>query len=266
MSELTKRTITALILAPIVLYTTWISNPYPFFYLIVFIMTLCWWEIVTMKNIDTPILLAFGGWVMFTVNLYLFLTQQFHFLPFFWAISSVITLVSLFMLVEPERGRRVFNRLLVGIIYLGFLLPFILLLKIKNPHWALLALMLTWIFDAGSYFIGKSFGKHAFMPRISPKKSWEGFLGGLAIVIISAILIGPYLGINNLALKLSLALIVALLATSGDLSESFIKRAYGVKDSSSLLPGHGGFLDRIDSLCFVFLGFYMVYVFGGKFF
>ncbi len=104
------------------------------------------------------------------------------------------------------------------------------------------------------------------MPRVSPKKSWEGFLGGLATVIVSSFVISPYLGFNSLALKLSLALIAALLATLGDLSESFIKRAYGVKDSSALLPGHGGFLDRIDSLCFVFLGFYLVYIFGGKFF
>jgi len=113
----------------------------------------------------------------------------------------------------------------------------------------LLFLGTIWIGDSGAYYIGKRFGRHAMAPRISPKKTWEGLAGGVTATIAGAFLLRWILG-AGLAWQhiLAIGIILAITAPVGDLVESQLKRATGVKDSSGLLPGHGGLLDRTDSL------------------
>ena len=116
-------------------------------------------------------------------------------------------------------------------------------------RFVLLFLGTIWIGDSGAYYVGKTFGRHPMAPRISPKKTWEGLAGGVTTTIAGAFLLRIGLGVD-LAWQhtLAVALILAVTAPVGDLVESQLKRATGVKDSSSLLPGHGGLLDRTDSL------------------
>lgn len=117
--------------------------------------------------------------------------------------------------------------------------------------------ILIWLSDTGAFIVGSLFGKHKLFPRLSPKKSWEGFIGGLLFCVGAAI--GMYylfehpvhFGGNGLWIMIGFGIIVPIFATLGDLVESMIKRAVGVKDSGKLLPGHGGMLDRIDSLLMV---------------
>lgn len=124
-----------------------------------------------------------------------------------------------------------------------------------NPTMLLAIFIFIWIYDTGAYCIGTLFGKHRLYERISPKKSWEGFWGGLVLCVISAVCISIWCNTFFKGPELSswiwLAMIVSVFSTFGDLCESLIKRSLNVKDSGNILPGHGGILDRIDSLLIV---------------
>jgi phosphatidate cytidylyltransferase len=119
-----------------------------------------------------------------------------------------------------------------------------------GPAWTLFALLVVWAADTGAYFVGVRYGKRKLAPRISPGKSWEGFWGGLGLSLLLSFAAWPVLGLTlgdwpALAL---VTLLAALASVLGDLFESLLKRHAGIKDSSDLIPGHGGVLDRLDSL------------------
>ncbi len=139
---------------------------------------------------------------------------------------------------------------LAGALYLGWLLSQVVHLRAgpQGLPWLALAALMVWAADVFAYFGGRAFGRHPWWPRHSPKKSWEGYIiGALAATVVGGLLAGPLVGISWLE-ALLLGLLVGLVAPLGDLAESMIKRQVGAKDSSALIPGHGGVLDRIDSL------------------
>jgi phosphatidate cytidylyltransferase len=119
-----------------------------------------------------------------------------------------------------------------------------------GPRWALFAVAIVWAADTGAYFVGVRFGKRKLAPRISPGKSWEGLYGGMAATLLFALAARSMLHVSyaSLPLLLLLTLITGLISVAGDLFESLLKRHAGIKDSSDLIPGHGGVLDRLDSL------------------
>ena len=112
-------------------------------------------------------------------------------------------------------------------------------------------LILVWINDTGAYLAGITLGRHKLLPRISPKKSWEGAIGGTVMTLLASFWLSSIMGILDTMNWMVLALIVSVFGVLGDLVESMFKRSADVKDSGSLLPGHGGILDRIDSILFV---------------
>jgi phosphatidate cytidylyltransferase len=133
----------------------------------------------------------------------------------------------------------------------------IVALQSRSPWLALAAMAIVWIADTAAYFVGRRFGRRKLAPRISPGKTWEGACGGIAAVVIYALALLPFAAAAGLerpldgsAIALWIAFSIALAALSivGDLFESLLKRRAGVKDSGSLLPGHGGVLDRSDAL------------------
>jgi len=128
----------------------------------------------------------------------------------------------------------------------------------EGPSILLGTFLLIWMNDSTAYFTGKSIGKHLLFERLSPKKTWEGFLGGFFFTLISAAL---FFYINHsltLILWISIAIIISSLGTLGDLVESMFKRSLSIKDSGSILPGHGGFLDRFDSYLIAFPFVYFI--------
>ena len=120
----------------------------------------------------------------------------------------------------------------------------------KGPMWTLFVLLVIWAADTGAYFAGSRWGRRKLAPRISPGKSWEGLFGGLGLALALAAAALPLLGLAwwQLPQLLMLVMLTVLVSVAGDLFESLVKRHAGAKDSSHLIPGHGGVLDRIDSL------------------
>ncbi len=119
-----------------------------------------------------------------------------------------------------------------------------------DPTLFVFLFILIWAYDSGAYLFGVTFGKHRLFERISPKKSWEGFFGGWLTAIVLALVLNHLFPKFETGFMLLLATIVTITGTFGDLIESMIKRNLGVKDSGKFLPGHGGLLDRFDSIIF----------------
>lgn len=150
------------------------------------------------------------------------------------------------------------------ILYVGLLLGHLALLReVRNgAGWIFLVLLMTWAYDTGAFFAGRYRGRRPFMRHISSKKTVEGVAGGLLLSCLAGLLGLPVIGLAAWQ-GLVLGLLTGVVAQAGDLVESMIKRQMGVKDSGSLIPGHGGLLDRIDSLLFTgALGFYAAALLG----
>ena len=131
----------------------------------------------------------------------------------------------------------------------SFVLPFGTSIVSLGSVWVFAVLSITWTVDTFAYLVGRTVGRHPFSPRLSPKKTWEGTVGGIVAGTATFLAWSPVLGWSILA-AIAGGLIIAIACVTGDLAESALKRSAGLKDAGSLLPGHGGLLDRIDSLVF----------------
>jgi len=121
---------------------------------------------------------------------------------------------------------------------------------IYNPALLVALFVIIWVYDSGAYLVGVSIGKHRLFERISPKKSWEGAIGGTLTAIVASFFISKYIPEISLSHWIIISILVVVSSTFGDLTESMFKRYFGIKDSGNILPGHGGILDRFDSLLF----------------
>jgi phosphatidate cytidylyltransferase len=154
-----------------------------------------------------------------------------------------------------------------GYLYLGLCSAHLILLMAlpQGRAWLLLLTAITAASDTAAFYTGSKFGKHKLCPAISPKKTWEGFAGGLVGSLGAALLVHHFfLPEQGLLWICLIVLLLGCLGAAGDLSESVIKRAFGVKDSGSILPGHGGLLDRIDSLVLTAPVLYYLLYFGTR--
>jgi phosphatidate cytidylyltransferase len=171
----------------------------------------------------------------------------------FLPIIFLLFIVELFTKSKNPFGN--LGYLVLGLIYIG--IPFTLAQFIAidggnyYPNIILGLLLLTWANDTGAYVIGSQIGRTKLFPRISPNKTWEGSLGGVAVTFLIAWLLSIYVTELSLTNWLVLATLVSIFASLGDLIESMLKRSLGVKDSGTIMPGHGGFLDRFDAFIFI---------------
>ena len=175
--------------------------------------------------------------------------------------QGIVTVAMLFLMVMLVAamlpGRALADYLksvsatLLGVLYVA--VPLCLLvwvcLQRDGPYWTLFTLIVIWTGDSVAFFVGSAFGRHKSSPRISPSKTWEGTAGSFATALLVGLATGLYFwGKGSIAEPIVLAGLLNLAGQLGDLAESALKRSAGVKDSSQIIPGHGGVLDRIDAL------------------
>lgn len=164
--------------------------------------------------------------------------------------SALIVLIIFILLAEMFRSKAVLKNgslTILGLFYAGVLFAFLPLIRNLGLGYVVLLFLVTWGTDSFAYFIGIRFGRHKLWPAISPKKSWEGALGGLLGGILGG-LVTAFLGFSTPLIGLLAGFFGGITAEVGDLMESAMKRESNVKDSGYILPGHGGILDRVDSL------------------
>jgi phosphatidate cytidylyltransferase len=257
MKNLITRTLTAAGFVAVLLLCTW-YNQYSFIALFLLITILGMWEFYSLIEKDgarpQKIFGTIVGVLLFLSHAGLLLfsgcrTSGFYalsFIPFFF----LIFIAELFRKLEKPFHNIAFTML--GILYVA--VPFTMLNYILHVcggyHYEILfgCWFILWSNDSGAYLSGSAFGKHKLFPRVSPGKSWEGSIGGaLVAFLVTWIISGWYTCISRTDWFV-IASIMIVIGTLGDLVESLFKRSLGVKDSGSLLPGHGGILDRFDSL------------------
>ncbi|MHB8834751.1 MAG: phosphatidate cytidylyltransferase [Candidatus Methylomirabilia bacterium] len=188
--------------------------------------------------------------------------------PGVWAGAMlVLALISLWRVEDPARRFRGLAEGVLGLCYIGYAMGCLWMLRMGTAHgaaWLFLVLGATWAGDSAAYFVGSRFGRRRFSPNLSPNKTWAGAVGGLSGSLAGGLLSLPlFAGEASVWFLAATSLAVGLTGQLGDLFESLWKRAKGVKDSGNLIPGHGGILDRIDSLLIgIPVGYHIVRVWG----
>ncbi len=213
---------------------------------------LCIWEFSRMIKLT-----SYAPYVFFAIALFLMVKRQES-----YALDGVLAITilsSLFLIYQLFAKKEIIfssdrSKLGVSIRYVIFSMCFLILLPFYessfHPYLIIGILSIIWVNDSFAFLIGKNFGKNKLFPSVSPKKTIEGFFGGLIFSLLAAFIISKYNVDFSMINWLIISLIVSTIGTIGDLVESKFKRQAKVKDSGSIMPGHGGVLDRLDSLLF----------------
>ncbi len=264
-SNLLQRVLTAIILIPIALFVIFKGNEKVLFWIISVICVgsyLEYCEITSFKNNFDRILGSIFVVLLFFI--FVFYEQYFAILLTFYFCFFLSYL--LFRYGTESFTLRAGQQIL-AMLYFSLLLGFALKIFFfeKGRIWIFLLLFVNWLTDSFAYFSGTLFGKHHFS-QISPKKTIEGLIGGVIGGIIAVIVVNVFLlKINQWFELLALGILGSIFGQIGDLFESGIKRSFGVKDSGTIIPGHGGFMDRFDSLYFTspLFYFFVRFIFRG---
>lgn len=261
---LKKRVITALWLIILVVAALWFDRPLPWFTILIAAWgVLAVLEVYRLMGVSRiPVLLAIGIiWTAaFAITPYFSSTFYLSFL-----LTSIVIVSMIVLLAQPRRDGlyTAWAWMLAGSLYAGWLMSFLVRLRLDGgKEWAAMALFATFASDTLAFLVGRAIGKHKLAPRISPAKTWEGAFAGIigavvATVIIVALLPPP---IINYGWAVLFGVIISILGQIGGMAASLLKRTAGVKDSGSILPGHGGVLDRMDSVVFAGVTAYIFFV------
>ena len=253
---LKQRVITALILAPLALWGIWALSSQAFAGVIAVIFAMGAWEWTRLSGLHkTPGRVLYVALLIgLMAGIYQLLQQQPN-----WSLVILLlavmwwTLALMSVLGYPQSATMWRQAALRGVVGGLILLPswaaMLLLHRDFGPGYVILLVMLIWGADTGAYFAGRAFGHHKLAPKVSPGKTWEGVIGGmllaLAVAGVATIWLKP---VGGMSAFLILVVMTVAISVLGDLVESLFKRIVDLKDSGGLLPGHGGVLDRIDSL------------------
>ncbi len=249
-----KRILTALAGIPLFVFLIFLGSPYLFYLSVLIIALMGLNEFYCLLESEDTRLQKFFGLLMGAL-----LLRGFYYQDFTLILRSIVFSLLLLLVLRTFPRRDVTHAVkeiaitFFGLFYVCFLLGYLLLIRGQEygRAWIFFLFFAVWAGDTGAYYIGRHFGKHKLYPRISPKKTLEGSVGGLfcslAVSVISRFLFFPE---YNLLHMILLGGALGIAGQIGDLSESLLKRSAGSKDSGSIFPGHGGVLDRFDSILF----------------
>jgi len=252
-----KRILTAIILVPFILIIILYLNPFYTFLLIAIISLLMMHELWTMleKNNFPPF--KWLGYALLIMILTIFFIRSKELTNLIFILPVSILIFSLFQKENFERTLIRSGLSMLMIIYVGILCGYLIMLRSINGNeemgkkLLILLIGIVWLCDTGAFYIGSWLGRHSLIAAISPKKTVEGAIGGLIFGIIGGLLVRAIF-INNISLSkcILISFVISIISQIGDIVESLIKRSLKAKDSGTLLPGHGGLLDRMDGLIF----------------
>ncbi len=257
LSNLQQRLLTALLLLGPVLYASLLAPWWVFLPFLMLIIGLCLYEYFALAEkagLGGYSILGYAAGLAFPVGqLWVLKRPEFSLLPLVGLLAMVVPLAALGFEKNVRRYATAAPATLFGIFYVAFGLSWLVQLRFHpeqgGPMLVVLLFAVVWMGDVGAYFVGRSVGRTQLAPSISPKKTVEGSLGGFAgSLLAGAVLLYFFGDMEKLPSLLIVCALVGLVGQAGDLAESALKRAADTKDSSALLPGHGGVLDRVDSL------------------
>jgi phosphatidate cytidylyltransferase len=248
-----KRVLTAAVAIPILVFILLYTPPYVAIALVVIAMLLALHEYFVL--VELPMLFRIAGFFIAIAATLLHIWIE---LSFFLLIGTMLMLmVGLFSKLDLPAAFRATVYAFFGAAYVGGLMGFLAAIRlwpdglIPGTHLLLMLFIIIWSGDSFAYFAGRSFGRHKLAPVVSPKKTWEGAIAGFGFSIIAAVLCKfTFLQALTTVDAIILGGLIGIIGQIGDLCESIVKRAANVKDSGGILPGHGGMLDRVDSLLF----------------
>jgi phosphatidate cytidylyltransferase len=252
--ELIQRWQTALIALPVLFIIVYGSIS--FFILALVAALICLYEFygIAMKDCSMTHEACLIG---FAITFVWILLVYFNYLEYLWMLAvfnlMVLAGIIVFRFSDQPDILDIAARQASGIIYIPGLIGFMLLIhQFEKGHcWIYVTFMMIFACDTGGYFVGKQFGKHALCPAVSPKKTIEGYLGGLVLCILTCLIFASLFQLPlSVEHMIGVSFIVGVFAPLGDLFESAFKRMADIKDSGHILPGHGGLLDRIDAFLF----------------
>lgn len=248
------RILTAIVFIPIIFLVIWYLPPFYFALFMGLIVAVGAWEWsnligFTNKFFRSVVVIAILLGLMIANYLPIMLVMMIGFLMLIWSFISTLSYQMTgiaYLLQHPS------SKILLAIMTL---IPFwvgLMFLKTRplGPTWLLLVILIVWATDTGAYFWGRAFGEYKLIPKVSPNKTWQGFFAGLFFGLLTAIIVSFLLPLDfqQRFLVYALAFFAALFSVVGDLQISLLKRLAAVKDTGQIFPGHGGMLDRIDSL------------------
>ena len=241
-----QRVLSGLIGIPLMLVIVWYGR-IPLLVLTGFIMFCGYYEIkdiVLEKSKAAPFWLMVIGGLLLLANAYIYRGSLLGLTMILVLLINLLAMVIMYPDFSPSDGAAS----LYGTLYVG-LIVYLYLLRVlpDGTAWLIFALINTWAGDTGAYFIGRTWGKHKLAPKLSPKKTMEGAVGGVICCLLVSYVFHIIHPMMPLAKLLILSVLLAFAGLLGDLVESVLKRRAGIKDSGKLIPGHGGVLDRFDS-------------------
>ncbi len=254
-----QRLLTALFLIPLVLMIIYFANPWVLSFVILGLFIALSWEWFGLITIDKFIYKIFA--IIVLLGLFILNLQYWD---YFLIANLVIWGFIIFAIITYPWSMKLWGNSYVvsivsSIVLTTFLsILFVFTLENNASDWLVYLLLLVWAVDIGAYLFGKKFGKHKLIPKVSPGKTIEGTLGGVGLSLLVAVLGYWYFESTNPILWFANALITVVLAIFGDLFISMLKRRCHVKDTGNILPGHGGILDRLDSLIAAMPVFYFL--------